>query len=204
MTWPTDGDVPTSPTPRRRGRPRDPDADIRILESAARLILEHGFDATTVDAVAKHAGVGKATVYRRWAKKEDLAVAAMEMLYAQEMPVPDTGTLRGDLLESYRRVLEFVNSPAGAAYLRTTIAESVRDPRISALYRAAQERSEQGARAIFDRAAERGELRADAPLRWPLQWLGGLMATCVITGQQLPGVDDAEDLVDQVLRGIGA
>ena len=81
----------------KRGRPRDPDADGRILAAASALILLRGFDSMTVDEVASTAGVGKATVYRRWSRKEDLAVAAMERLYRDEMPPPDTGSIRGDL-----------------------------------------------------------------------------------------------------------
>ena len=85
---------------RKRGRPRDPEADGRILAAASSLILLRGFDSMTVDEVATNAGVGKATVYRRWARKEDLAVAAMEQLYRDEMPSPDTGSIRGDLLST--------------------------------------------------------------------------------------------------------
>ena len=79
--------VATPQVRRKRGRPRDPEADGRILAAASSLILLRGFDSMTVDEVATNAGVGKATVYRRWARKEDLAVAAMEQLYRDEMPV---------------------------------------------------------------------------------------------------------------------
>ena len=109
--------TPSVPAVRRkRGRPRDPEADGRILAAASALILLRGFDAMTVDEVASNAGVGKATVYRRWARKEDLALAAMEQLYRDEMPVPDTGSLRQDLTEAFRSTLLFANSPAAAAY----------------------------------------------------------------------------------------
>ena len=138
----------TSPAPevrRKRGRPRDPEADGRILAAASSLILMHGFDSMTVDEVASTAGVGKATVYRRWARKEDLAVAAMERLYRDEMPAPDTGSIRGDLHALYYSVIAFVNSPAGIDYVRTTIKESMRDDRIANLYREASQRAEQTA-----------------------------------------------------------
>src|SRR3954467_3684998 len=121
---------------------RGPETDGRITTAAAQLMLERGFDRTTVDDVAARAGVGKATVYRRWPSKEDLAVAAMETLYSTEMPEPDTGSIETDLAESYRAVLLFVNTPEGEAFLRTSIAESVRDDRIAALYRASTERRE--------------------------------------------------------------
>lgn len=192
------------PMARRRGRPRDPQADVRILNAAADLILAHGFDAMTVDEVAAAAHVGKATVYRRWARKDDLAVAAMQRLYNNEVPLPDTGTIRGDLEEVYASVLAFVHSTAGAAYLRTTIVESVRDERIATLYRNASERVEAQAAEMFARAIARGELRADIDLHWTMQWLTGLLSISVITNRPLPDPSQASELVRMMLKGVGA
>ncbi len=193
------GDLPVR---RGRGRPRDPETDERITQAAAQLLLQRGFDRTTVDDVAARAGVGKATVYRRWPSKEDLAVAAMETLYSAEMPEPDTGSIRTDLAESYRSVLVFVNTPEGAAFLRTSIAESVRDDRIAALHRASVERREAHSRATFERAIARGEVRADIDVDAAVQWLGGLLATRAITHRPMPSVDDVDTLVEFTLRGV--
>jgi len=167
-------------------------------------MLERGFDKMTVDDVAARAGVGKATVYRRWPSKEDLAVAAMEQIYSAEIPDADTGSIEGDLKESFRSVLAFVNSPAGAAYLRTSIAESVRDPRIASLYRASTERAEEAACRMYERAIERGEVRDDIDLLATVQWLGGLLAARAITDRPMPTVDDVDMLVEFTLRGIRA
>jgi len=190
------------PVRRGRGRPRDPSTDARITAAAAELMLQRGFDRTTVDDVAAHAGVGKATVYRRWPSKEDLAVAAMETLYSTEMPEPDTGSIVTDLAEGYRSVLMFVNTAGGAAYLRTSIAESVRDERIAALYRASTERREAQSRRTFERAIERGEVRADIDIDTAVQWLGGLLAVRAITHRPMPTVDEVDALVDFTLRGV--
>lgn len=197
--------VSNSPVPevrRKRGRPRDPEADGRILTAAASLILMRGFDSMTVDDVATSAGVGKATVYRRWARKEDLAVAAMEQLYRDEMPSADTGSIRGDIRETYASVLTFVNSPAGTDYVRTTIKESMRDARIATLYREAAARAEDTTIAMFERAVERGEVRPDTPLRAVVQFIGGIIATRAITGQEMPSPDALDSLVEFVLEGI--
>jgi AcrR family transcriptional regulator len=187
---------------RGRGRPRDPETDRRITQAAAELLLERGFDKTTVDDVAALAGVGKATVYRRWTSKEDLAVAAMESLYSVEMPEPDTGSIAGDLAASYRSVLAFVNSPQGAAFLRMSIAESVRDERIAALYRASTERREAESRRTFERAIARGEVRPDIDIDGAVQWLGGLLASRAITHRTMPTLDDVDGLVQFTLRGV--
>jgi AcrR family transcriptional regulator len=193
-----------APVRRGRGRPRDPETDERITNAAAELLLQRGFDRTTVDDVAARAGVGKATVYRRWPSKEDLAVAAMETLYNVEMPEPDTGDIRRDLTESYRSVLAFVNTRDGAAFLRTSIAESVRDDRIAALHRESTERREDASRVTLERAIKRGQVRADIDIDSAIQWLGGLLAIRAITHRPMPTVADAETLVEFALRGIEA
>jgi AcrR family transcriptional regulator len=189
---------------RKRGRPRDPEADGRILAAASALILMRGFESMTVDEVASNAGVGKATVYRRWSRKEDLAVAAMEQLYRDEMPSPDTGSIRGDLKSMFASVLGFVNSPAGIDYVRTTIKESMRDDRIATLYREASLRAAASATEVFQRAIARGEVRPGIPVRAAVEFLGGLVAMRVITGEDMPGLDEVDDLVDLVLNGISA
>jgi AcrR family transcriptional regulator len=190
------------PVRRGRGRPRDPRTDERIIEAAAALLRRRGFERMTVDDVAAEAGVGKATVYRRWPSKDDLAVAAMERLYSVEIAAPDTGSLRGDLTESYRSVIAFVSSAEGEAYLKMSIAESVRDERIAALYRRATERAETQARRMFERAVARGEIREDVDLDCGVQWLGGVIAVRAITNRPLPTLEDVPRLVDLTLRGV--
>jgi AcrR family transcriptional regulator len=181
--------VSTSPTPprRKRGRPRNPEADGRILAAASSLILLRGFE-----------------VYRRWSRKEDLAVAAMEQLYRDEMPTPDTGSIREDLRGMYAAVLGFVNSSAGTDYVRTTIKESMRDERIATLYREANARAEQGTAQVFQRAIERGEVRADVPIETVVQFLGSLVSMRAVTGQEMPSPEELDGLVEFVLHGVAS
>ena len=70
----------TTETPRRAGpgRPRDPHADTAILEAAIDLLIERGIDRTSMEGIAKRAGVAKVTVYKRWKSKEDLLADAIE------------------------------------------------------------------------------------------------------------------------------
>ena len=193
-----------APRRRGRGRPRDPETDSKITRAAAELLLLRGFDKTTVDEVAARAGVGKATVYRRWPSKEDLAVAAMETLYSAEFPEPDTGSIRGDLAASYRSFIAFANTDTGKAYMRMSITESLRDERIAALYRASTERRELEARRSLERAIERGEVRKDADIDTAVQYLGGIIIARVILGRPLPQLEDVDDLVEFTLRRLSA
>src|SRR5438094_4976193 len=86
-------------TPRqsRGGRPRDPSRDGVIRAAILRLLADSGYAALTMDAVAAEAGVGKATIYRRWRTKTDLVVDTIAEVNRVEALVPDTGTLEGDL-----------------------------------------------------------------------------------------------------------
>ena len=95
---------------RRPGRPRDPEADEAILRAAQETLTERGLQRFTVDDVARRAGVGKATLYRRWPSRAALVVATIERL-VDRRPVTVTGDPRADL----------------ASYLRT-LAERMRDP----------------------------------------------------------------------------
>lgn len=189
--------------PRRKGRPRDASADERILAAAAQLILTRGFDNMTVDEVAAMARAGKATVYRRWAGKEDLAFAALEQIYSTELPVPDTGTIRGDLTAGLRQAVEFGGSETGRAYLRMTVAESLRDRRVGALYTAAFEGEEAATREMFQRGIDRGELRPDFPMDVATDWFAGLLVLYSVIERPLPGTDKVDELVDFLLDGIG-
>ena len=118
----------------KRGRPRDEEADERILDAAGRLLLERGFEGMTIDEVAHAAKAGKATVYRRWATKDDLAVAALMHLYRHEMVVPDTGSVRGDLHQWFSTVLAFTSDDVGAAYYRTSLIDVMQGSRIAELH----------------------------------------------------------------------
>ncbi len=193
-----------APLPRRKGRPRDATADERILAAAAELILKHGFDNMTVDEVAATAKAGKATVYRRWAGKEDLAYAALEQLYNSEFPIPDTGSIRGDLREAFTNGLEFGSSEAGLAYLRMSVSESLRDERVANLYLGAHHAQEAASRVVFERGIERGELRPDFNIALAVSWFGGLLVLRSIVNGPIPGVDEVEDMIDFLMRGIQA
>ncbi|MGY1623192.1 TetR/AcrR family transcriptional regulator [Geodermatophilus sp. SYSU D00965] len=99
----------------RGGRPRDPSRDGVIRAAILRLLAEVGYGALTMDAVAAEAGVGKATIYRRWRTKQDLVVDTISDLNQFVAAPPDTGSIEGDLRAMMHVVAEATQSPAGAA-----------------------------------------------------------------------------------------
>ena len=92
------------------GRPRSEEAHQAILNATVELLAEQGYSALTVEGVASRAGVGKATIYRRWPSKLPLVVEAFGQLPAFEDV--DTGSLEEDLVQMVRRYLErFISTP---------------------------------------------------------------------------------------------
>ncbi|MGW6426923.1 TetR-like C-terminal domain-containing protein [Nocardia sp. NPDC055053] len=148
------GDAPL----RSAGRPRDPGRDSALLAAAGEILPEVGYDRLTVEAVAARAGAGRATVYRRWKDKAELVRDAIEAL-GGEIPIPDTGSLRSDLIAlgaayldaSSRRdavLAAIASSMTRDRQLRETVERAVATPRREAYA------------AVVERARARGEIAA--------------------------------------------
>lgn len=89
----------------RPGRKRDHTRDAVILDATLAVVAEQGYDRMTIDIVAARADMARATVYRRWATKADLVVEAVSRMSSSDVDaahLPDTGTLRGDLVAMIR------------------------------------------------------------------------------------------------------
>lgn len=89
----------------RLGRKRDPSRDADILDAALEVLAEAGYVGMTMDMVAVRAKAGKATMYRRWASKTELVREALARLKASAVDLahlPDTGTLRSDMLAMFK------------------------------------------------------------------------------------------------------
>ena len=147
------------PRPSRGGRPRDPSRDGVIRAAILRLLADVGYGALTMDAVASEAGVGKATIYRRWRTKQDLVVDTISDLNRAEATPPDTGSLEGDLRLMLRALVVVITGPTGAATLsllstvphQPALAEAFRNGPLSVWRQSFQQ--------IWARAEERGEIR---------------------------------------------
>lgn len=132
-----------------------------ILQAAADQLTETGFAGLTMDAVAKRAGTNKNAIYRRWPDRLALGIAAYRQI-ARAVPLPDTGSLRGDTLEMLRRANRHWSSPLGAILRELFAAAGGTQELISQL-------SDQSADAlatpwliILGRAVARGEATPEA------------------------------------------
>jgi AcrR family transcriptional regulator len=188
----------------RRGRPRSEQARLAILDATIELLLEHGLEGASMDAVAERAGVSKATIYRWWPTKETLALDALYHSWTEDEPRQlDTGSLRCDLLGL---LLPWVGRLRAAPYGRLIAAfvtEAQTDPAFAEQYRTrfVEPRREQG-RAALARAAARGDIPADADAEVALDLLYGPLYHRLL--HRHAPLDDrfVADVVDAVLRGL--
>ena len=186
-----------------RGRPRSPQADRAIFDATRRLLDEVGYQRLTIEGVAAEAGVAKTTIYRRYAHKAQLVLAAMGDA-AREAPVelPDTGSFPGDLLAIAHLVREEICPSAPSSVSAALLTEAISDPRFAEQVREfADLRFEQG-RPVYDRAVARGELRADADWRVVSELLVGWIFHASVVSRREPDDATLAHAVDLVINGV--
>jgi AcrR family transcriptional regulator len=194
----------TAPTSRPTGRPRDERADRAILAAALELMARDGVREVRIDDVAERAGVGKATIYRRYRSKDELVGAVVAGLVS-EIAVPDTGSTRADLSALMRAAVEVYRGSAEAGVMPGLVDAMSRDPELARTVREGfLARRRAALRRVLERGVERGDLRADLDFELALDTLGGpLFYRLLITGGP---IDDglAEGVVDLIMRGFAA
>ena len=181
-------------------RPRvEGEREDEILDATVALLMEVGYDRLTMDAVAKHARASKATLYRRWETKASLVVEAL--VRAKDAPHPvehDTGSLRGDLLQTFcgREGL----SSAVTGVMGAVITAVSTDPEFAEEFRAKFIAPKiELSNAIYARAQARGEIGGDVDVDIVAPALAGiLMHRAFLLGDS---IDDAtiERVVDHVI-----
>jgi AcrR family transcriptional regulator len=135
-----------------------------VLRVAAEEIARLGYAAFRVEHVAERAGVNKTTVYRRWPTKTDLAEAALLAFLGQQAPLPDTGSVRADLVEMARRAIMVASTPEGRAFIRLVAVESA-EPEVNALGCRVRTAMMEHRTGVVVRAQRRGELPAGIDAR---------------------------------------
>jgi AcrR family transcriptional regulator len=191
------------PAPPKR-RPGGRSSRVRAAAIAATLaeLSEHGYAALSLERVARRAGVNKTSLYRRWGTREQLVLEAMLAQVGEHVSVPDTGSLRDDLLELARTAAANAARPEVAAMARAVAAQAPHDAKLAAA--TARFWSERLAidGAIVERAIERGEVRPGVqPAEVIEAVIGPIHLRLLLTGEPVdrPFV---ERIVDTVVKGI--
>jgi AcrR family transcriptional regulator len=187
----------------QRGRPRSQEADRAILAATLELLTERGLAAMSIEEVAARAGVGKATIYRRWPSKGLLALDAFVASFREQQPLPDTGTLRGDLVAALRAWVRAVTETPMGPMLTGLIAEAQHDPELHAAWRdRVLEPLRIQRRIMLDRAIARGEIPASADQEVVLDLLFGSAQHRLLLGHLPMSEEFIREVVDVILDGI--
>ncbi|MFE5882987.1 TetR-like C-terminal domain-containing protein [Streptomyces hydrogenans] len=132
-----------------------------VLRATADLLLSEGYEQLTIARVAAAAEVAETTVYRRWPSKVHLVADALSELARVENPIPDTGTLEGDLRALLDQVITLVERPEVQRVILTVVSLAADDEEVVRAKDAFWEARFAGAAGIVNRAVARGELPPD-------------------------------------------
>jgi AcrR family transcriptional regulator len=208
-TEPDRAGVEPEPEPgtRRPGRPRSEQADKSIIEATLRLLADTmSVSALSVETVAAHAKVGKATIYRRWPNKEALVIDALKALHPTPTDALPGTSVRDDLIVLLDSMQSVVDSTVAGRLFSCMLVEYERNPALVKGYReqVLEPRREQ-VRQVLRHGVETGELRPDTDVETAMNCLTSLAIRSKLESRFEPyNRETVEKTVDTVLNGIAA
>lgn len=205
---------PDKERPGALGRPRDREAEERIIDAALRVYAEGGWSSFNIAAVARRAGVGKSTIYLRWADKDALLNDAVARR-GEKLEDIDTGSLRGDVAELAIRFHRHLQTSLGWVTLRIALDKTRSPDLLGGFLRDVVGANRRAVVGMLERAVARGELDDDArteiAVDRAMELIYGVMLSQSL---QLPHADTAVDddllvgmvqaAIDPILAGIRA
>jgi AcrR family transcriptional regulator len=187
---------------RKPGRPRSERADRAILDAALDLFAESGAGGVCIEAVAARAGVGKATIYRRWPGKEDLLLDALTTIKSP-LPEPRGESVREDLVAMLRVMFADAADPRWISRYSLLLGEGQKYPKLMERYKEAViEPRREMLSSVLRRGIATGELRADIDVEVAMAMLNG---SVIVSGKHDSASitpDNADRVVDELLRGL--
>jgi len=184
------------------GRPRSPEAGPGILAAAFELVAEFGYAAVTVEAIARRAGVSKATIYRRWPSKAQLVVDALaQSPPLRSRPRGDLASDLGALLREFLRLAE--STPLGGA-LFALAAESAHDAELETAFAPLLRARTRPFVEAIGRAIERGELPAHTDVDFAVEVALGPVLIRLLLGRGPVGPRFVRDVVRTAITGLAA
>jgi len=177
--------------------------EAEILEAALEVLAEVGYDRFTMDAFALRAKASKATLYRRWNGKVQLVIDALhhdhqQHHYTEHGPV-DTGTLRGDLIAAFCGTGGLTDKPEVDTF-GAILTAITRDAEFAEAFRREVLAPKlAGSKALFERAKERGEIRADVDIELLAPALAGIVLHRFFLVGEAPTKELVINVIDQII-----
>ncbi len=170
----------------KRGRPRNLEAQKSILSASYELLLENGFQALTVDKIAKYAQVSKATIYKWWPNKAAVVMDGFLYAASERLPVPDTGSAYNDILTHATNLTIFLTSREGTI-ITQLLGEGQFDSGLADAYRARYFQPRRlEAKSLLEKGIQRGELKKSIDIDICIDLIyGPIFYRLLVTGERL-------------------
>ena len=172
-----------------------------VVDATRGELARVGYRALRIEDVAVRARVNKTTIYRRWPTKVELVRDTICSMFDVDLPEPDTGSLRGDLVIVARAMLEFLLSDNGQVLIRMMMAEGT-DKELQQIVDAARAAKSSGIELVLERARERGELRMNLSTELIISSLVGGLHHRMFALSIEPSAIRVEEHVDVLLYGV--
>ncbi len=188
--------------PRIRGRHRSLEAEASILKATLDLLELKPLREVTADAIARRAGVSKATIYKWWPNKRMVALDAYLGGMTERVAMPDTGSAEMDFTVQLKSLTAFYKSPLGRLFCQF-IAEGQSNPGFLALFR---ERflyvRRDAARVMWRRGVDRGEIRKEIDGEIVLDLIYGPMVFRLLAGHGSLNDHESEAMIEAIFGGL--
>lgn len=183
------------------GRPRDRQIDGAVITATLEMLNEVGYSGLSLEKVAKRAGTSRPAIYRRWAGRAQLALAAIAARLDVPTP-PDTGCTLCDIAESFN-VFLIAYRTLRPDVLSALHADCSPDPELRERYlETVVEPSRRAVERTLDRAVSRGDLRSDMDRELMLDLVGSLVHYRALLGRRHMSDEEAGAAIETLLRGV--
>ena len=191
----------SEPAVRRRTGGRSARVRAAVLKAALLAVAERGTDAVSVSEIARQAGVHETSIYRRWPTREHLVLDALLDYSEAKLPIPNTGTLRGDLVAFATAVVAYLDSPLGRTLARSMAVANDDDTLAAGRAQFWKSRLDL-ASVMIARAKDRGEVPVDLDAATALELVIAPLHFRALLTRQPVDADAIAKFVDALLKGL--
>ena len=191
----------SQPVVRRRTGGRSARVREAVLKATLHAVAEHGADAVSISEIARQAEVHETSIYRRWPTKEHLLLDALLDYSEAKLPIPNTGTLRDDLVAFATAVTAYLDSPLGRTLARSMAIAGDDDALAAGRAQFWKSRLDL-ASAMIARAKDRGEVPTDLDAATTLELVIAPLHFRALLTRQSTDEHDIAQLVDALLTGL--
>jgi AcrR family transcriptional regulator len=191
----------SEPAVRRRTGGRSARVREAVLKATLHAVAEHGADAVSISEIAREAEVHETSIYRRWPTKEHLLLDALLDYSEAKLPIPNTGTLRDDLVAFATAVTAYLGSTLGRTLARSMAIAGDDDTLAAGRAQFWKSRLDL-ASAMIARAKDRGEVPTDLDAATALELVIAPLHFRALLTRQSTDEHDIAQLVDALLTGL--